>query len=120
MKTHHYIILLMTFMVFICACNSNSKKEPAATVPAANTSDSIENVGHDTIFSKEQIDTFNTLILHNPALNSDNSIDWSKFHLAEARIDSLTSTPFTPTKNFYAAYRPFLKYSPDSSMFIDL
>lgn len=119
MKSYNHFSWLILVILFACSCKSNSKNEPTATTAAEQATDSIEAVGHDTVFSKQQIDTFKTLV-HSPVGNSINDTDWAKFHLAKAWVDSLKSDPFTALKDFYAAYGPYLKYSPDSSMFIDL
>jgi hypothetical protein len=119
MKSYNHLSWLIIVILFTCSCKSNTKQEPAATIPTEQATDSIESVGHDSVFSKEQIDTFKILV-HGPVGNTISDTDWAKFQLERAWVDSLKFTDFTRSKDYYQAYGPYLKYSPDSSMFIDL
>ncbi|MGZ5135860.1 MAG: hypothetical protein ACXWCG_11950 [Flavitalea sp.] len=81
--------------------------------------DSEENL--DTVFSQSDIKFLNDLRLSKYAVSDSAPIDWSTFRMVtSSHEESLLVSPFQPDKSFYENYRGFLKYSPDSSMFVDI
>lgn len=118
MKVSGYIILLL---LILAACNDNNQqKEPQAVAPP-ETEDSVIVETVDSIFNPETVDSFNTLGFTDYARSRQTAPNWSDFRLTNTwSEDSLLSSQFTPEKNYYAYYGPLLKYSPDSSRFIDL
>jgi hypothetical protein len=118
MKYLFYTCLLSVLLAV--ACKDNANKEPQATDPAIVQEDSVEET-IDTLLSDETIQTFSTSGLLDYAKKKSPGFDWSKFSMTSSWADSsLPVSPFKPDKNYFASYGPFLKYSPDKSMFIDL
>ncbi|MBO9562182.1 MAG: hypothetical protein J7621_05380 [Niastella sp.] len=118
MKYLFYTCLLSVLLAV--ACKDNANKEPQATDPATVQEDSVVET-LDTLLSDETIQTFSTSALSDYAKKKAPGFDWNKFSMTSSWEDSsLLVSPFKPDKNFFASYGPFLKYSPDKSMFIDL
>lgn len=116
----------MKYLIYTClatlliavSCKENAKKEPQA--PEAPQEDSvIETL--DTLLSAETVQSFSTTGFSDYAKKKASGFDWNKFRMTSSwQDDSLLVSPFQPEKDFYTNYGPFLKYSPDSSRFIDL
>lgn len=116
MKYVLYTCLLAVLMVV--SCKDNVKKEPAGKTDAGK--DTVTET-LDTLLSTETIQQFNTAGFSDYARKQVTGFDWSKFRMTSSwKEDSLLVSPFKPDKDFYSSYGPFLKYSPDSSLFIDL
>jgi hypothetical protein len=114
-----FLILTASFALYSC---KNSDKQEAEEkeddIVAADTS-SFERV--DTVFSNETINFLNNSDFSAFARSKSAQFDWSKFHMVTSwKDDSMLVTPFIPEKGYYEAYGRFLKYSPDSSLFVDL
>lgn len=105
-----------------CQNNNNNKKAgPSATEETTPSGDSVTNENVDSVFSNETIRFFDQSGLSDYARKKAPQFDWSQFALKEVwEDDSLPSKPFRPDRDFFAAYGKLLKYSPDSSRFIDL
>jgi hypothetical protein len=102
----------------LASCTGSDKKSPDETT---TTSDSIESPIIDTAFAIETIDTFNTTGFSTYAKQRAKEFDWRKFRMTSTWTDdSLLTVPFKPDKKYYEAYGRFLKYSPDSSYYLDL
>jgi hypothetical protein len=122
MKTRHLLILtaVITLMAVACGSGEDKKAEPPAQV-VTDPDDSVTTEAFDTSLSTENINTFSTLAFSNYAKRQVPAFDWSRFRMEHSYSDSqLLVTDFKPDKNFLEAYGPLLKYSPDSSMFIDM
>ena len=115
-----YLLHTCIFIAFfIVSCKDKPAKEPLANTEHRDDSIDIENI--DTLLSAETIQSFSTSGFSGYAKKQSPGFDWSKFRMtASWQEDSPLVTPFNPDKSFYTSYGPFLKYSPDSSMFIDL
>ena len=112
-------VLVILAVLFIASC----KDKPDEVAPAAQTAaeDSVSNENIDTVLSDEAIALFSQSGFSTFAKSKSPAFDWSKFRLMNSwKEDSLYVTPFEPASNYYETYKPYLKYSPDSSMFIDL
>jgi hypothetical protein len=123
MKTRRlfYIIAASTIGFAACGSNEDKKATPAEETTAAGTDDSTEVEVIDTVLSRENIDTFSTMAFSNYAKKQATSFDWSHFRMVENwEDDSLLVTNYKPDKKFFDAYGRYIKYSPDSSMFVDM
>lgn len=105
-------------LLIAVSCKNNAKKEPQA--PEALKEDSVTET-LDTLLSAETVQSFSTTGFSDYAKKQVTGFDWNKFRMISSwQEDSMLISPFKPGKDFYTAYGPFLKYSPDSSQFIDL
>lgn len=110
-----YLIATVFLFGFI-ACKSDSADVPAdALVPKK---DSVEKL--DTIFSQENISFLQQLKFSEYARSQSAPVEWNKFRMVTSTHDSFMVSTFDGDKLFYQHYGRLLKYSPDSSMFIDL
>lgn len=116
----------MKYLIYTCiatlliavSCKDDPKKEPQA--PEAPQEDSVVET-LDTLLSAETVQSFSTTAFSDYAKKKVSGFDWNKFRMTSSwQDDSLLVSPFQPEKDFYTSYGPFLKYSPDSSRFIDL
>jgi hypothetical protein len=117
MKQSFILVLLAVFIFVSC------KDKPDQVAPAAQTAaeDSVSNENIDTVLSDETIALFNQSGFSTFAKSKSPAFDWGKFRMMNSwKEDSLYITPFEPASNYYETYKPYLKYSPDGSMFIDL
>jgi hypothetical protein len=110
--------LIFIAALFIASCED----KPDETDPSQTAvEDSIANGNIDTVLSNETIALFNQSGFSTFAKSKAPDFDWSKFRMMNSwKEDSLYITPFEPTADFYEIYKPYLKYSPDNTMFIDL
>lgn len=119
MKRLTILISVVSFLIFSCRDTSKDKKALPGMVTDSTAIDSTENI--DTVLTAENFTFFNRSGFSAKAKSSLPSFDWSKFKLVNVyKDDSLLTAPFEPSREFYEAYGRYLKYSPDSSMFIDL
>ncbi|MBO9633684.1 MAG: hypothetical protein J7578_11260 [Chitinophagaceae bacterium] len=119
MKYTIYSAFLATLIIAVSACNDNADKK--ANTEAEPESDSVVVNGPDSTLTEETIQRFQTAGFTDYAKSKIPNFDWSKFkYKSSYEQDSLLTSNFKPAKNYYASYGPFLKYSPDSSRFIDL
>ncbi|MHA4845443.1 hypothetical protein ACX0G7_14820 [Flavitalea antarctica] len=110
-------LILITALIFASCQDKPDQKAPPETAVV----DSVANENIDTVLSNETIALFNQSGFSTFAKSKVPGFDWSKFRMMNSwKEDSLYITPFEPPANYYETYKPFLKYSPDSSMFIDL
>lgn len=122
MKTKHLFYFATASAIFFAACGSNEdKKAPSPPVVVADPDDSVTSEAFDTVLSPEFIDTFSTMAFSNYAKKQSTSFDWTRFRMEDSYSDSqLHVVNYKPDQKFYDAYGRFIKYSPDSSMFIDM
>lgn len=117
MKWKKFLHLIIAVFVVLASCTDSDKK---AEEQEAETEDSVTTT-IDTAFAVETIDTFNTTGFSTYAKQRAKQFDWSKFRMTHSWTDdSLLTVPFRADNKFYEAYGRFLKYSPDSSYFLDL
>jgi hypothetical protein len=103
----------------LTSCKDQPDKPADDSTVAAG--DSISNENIDTVLSDETISFFNRSGFSDFARSKAPGFDWNKFRMTNTwKEDSLLVTPFKPAPDFYQLYKPLLRYSPDSTMFIDL
>jgi hypothetical protein len=113
----YLIALTFCAVSFMMACKDNASEDEAIT-PVGST-DSVERL--DTVFSQTDIGFLNDLRVSKHAASESTPIDWSKFRMVtSSHEDPLLESPFQPDRSYYDNYKAFLKYSPDSSMFVDI
>jgi hypothetical protein len=118
MKRQFLYYLLLTGFVVSGSCKS--KDDKAADADNAADSTIIEEEA-DSGFTAETIDSFKTTGFSTYATQKVPQFDWTKFKKTlEWKEDTLIRHVYKPDKKFYAAYGPLLKWSPDSTVFIDL
>jgi hypothetical protein len=111
-----YLVISALIALSFSACKDDSTEQANdALVPGK---DSIETL--DTVFSQENVAFLNQLGFSQFARTQSTPVDWSKFSMVTSTHDSLMVSAFTPDKLYYQHYGKLLKYSPDSSMFVDL
>ena len=117
MKSQFFYFLCLTIMA-LSGCKS--KDEKAAEAANADSTAVIEEEP-DSGFTAETIDSFRTSGFSTFAKQRSPEFDWSKFKMSMTwKEDTMVQRIYKPDKKFYASYGPFLKWSPDSSVFIDL
>ena len=114
----NYLTTIFATLIILASC----KDKPDAVAPAeASVEDSVANENIDTVLSNDAIALFNQSGFSTFARSKAPAFDWSKFRMMNSwKEDYLYITPFEPAPDYYTTYKPYLKYSPDSSMFIDL
>lgn len=118
MKSHFFYYLCLAGLVTISACKS--KDEKATDVTDADSTAVMEEEP-DSGLTAETIDSFKTTGFSTYAKQKAPEFDWSKFKLSMTwKEDTMVQSIYKPDKKFYALYGPLLKWSPDSSVFIDL
>lgn len=116
MKWKYLIYPSVFAFVVLASCTGNDKKSEEATEEEETEANII-----DTAFAAETIATFNTSGFSTYAKQHAQAFDWSKFRMTSTWTDSsMITAAFEPDKGYYEAYGSLLKYSPDSSRFIDL
>jgi hypothetical protein len=115
-----FAFLALTASIFFTACKNEDEKAASETLPSTG-GDSVVAESVDTVLSNETISFFNQSGFSDFARSKDPGFDWSNFRMTDSwKEDSLYITPFTPTPDYYSTYKRLLRYSPDSTMFIDL
>ncbi len=104
------------------ACGETDKDQVPQDLPSTNYEDSsAASPQVDTFLSAETFRFFNNSGYTDFSQNLVTGFDWSNFKLVNVwKEDSMLVQPFIPEADYYERYGRFLKYSPDSSMFIDL
>ncbi|MBC7827476.1 MAG: hypothetical protein H7122_07015 [Chitinophagaceae bacterium] len=113
----HLPVVIFCVIVFALSCRNNSSEEQPADSVA--TVDSTEKL--DTVFSEKDNAFLQQLNFSKYAGSLGAPVDWRKFRMVtSSHEDSLLVSAFQPDNLYYEEYGRLLKYSPDSSMFIDL
>lgn len=116
-----YLGIFLIAIAFAVACKNADKKEAEAAEDELAEADTATLEKVDTVFSNETINFLNNSDFSQFAKSKAAQFDWSKFHMVGNWVDdSMMTSKFTPDKGYYEAYGRFLKYSPDSSMFVDI
>ena len=118
MKTFLFVSVACSLLFVSCKSDDSKEKssQPDSTIAESTV---VEKV--DTVLSNETISFFNRSGFSDFAKGKSAIFDWRKFHMVNNwKEDSMLTNSFNPEKNYYEAYGRFLKYSPDSSMFVDL
>jgi hypothetical protein len=116
----NFAIVAIIASVLFASCKNEDEKAAGDTSAGTRAADpATETV--DTVLSDETISFFDQSGFSDFARTKAPAFDWSKFRMTNSwKEDSLFITPFTPAPNYYSAYKDLLRYSPDSTMFIDL
>lgn len=109
-------ILTIVAIFFLGSCKNDSAEDEAAG--PATIEESTERL--DTVLSGNDLGVLNQLSFSRYASARNNPIKWADFRMVTSLHDSLHASSFQPDSSYYRKYGRFLKYSPDSSMFIDL
>lgn len=110
----------LAFGLFIAlvACNSNGDQQADKTDVEE---DSVVINKQEDAFPSENLAIINETGFSKYARLSLPELNWSKFTVTKFwNEDFHHKTAFNPDKNYFNSYGQFLKYSPDSSKFIDL
>ena len=111
-------LAVICFFVFLFLSNCKNRTEDQQATPVTGE-DSIEFL--DTVLSEKDVAFLDQLNFSKYANSKGSRIDWVKFRMVTSMSgDSLQVSHFRPDSLFYQQYGRSLKYSPDSSMFIDL
>jgi hypothetical protein len=107
---------------FILSCNSNNQNTPGEMkAKEEDITDSAIALNNENTFSGETIAVMNQTGFSKYARSRSAQFDWDKFTMTQFwKEDFVHKIPFIPAKNYFELYGKFLKYSPDSSRFIDL
>ncbi len=111
--------LLLITIIIASSCQSGDDKKAGVEETTLHT-DSSEVEKIDTVLSGETISFFNESGFSEFAKTKSPGFDWSKFRMTNTWKDTPMVVNFNPPPLYYDLYKPLLKYSPDSTMFIDL
>jgi hypothetical protein len=116
------LFIVPWFLLYSCG-DGGDKKAADTTASNSDTTDAdssdVETI--DTVLTSETISFFNQSGFSTFAKDKSPGFDWSKFRMTNTwHEDSLLITDFSPQRDFYTAYKSLLKYSPDSTKFLDL
>ncbi|HEY8388323.1 MAG TPA: hypothetical protein VIK74_06950 [Parasegetibacter sp.] len=115
--------IYFTLAILLVACARNCGKKGGNDQPKPTmAADSTLTAYADSILAT---DKSRMIITSLPWIDSlaaaDSSFSLDNFRLTDSWIEeSLITSPFEKDKEFFSLYGPYLKYSPDSLMFIDL
>ncbi len=110
-------VLSILVLLFLSNCKNKSEEEEQAG--GATIEESTEKL--DTVLSANDINVLNQLQFSKFAHSQNQRVEWSDFRMVtSSHEDSLHVSSFQPDSLYYKEYGRFLKYSPDSSMFVDL
>ena len=102
----------------LISCQDQSKEKQ---VVPGTTEDSLVTEKVDTVLSGEAIRYFEDNGFSTFAKSKNPKFNWNSFHLVNVwKEDTLYTTPFQANADYFQSYGPFIKYSSDSTMFIDL
>lgn len=113
-----YIITIFLFLTLL-GCNNNDQK--ATVQQAENGEDSSGIMDDDDRIKENTVAFINGTGFSKYAKSAMPQLDWTKFEVTRFWKEEFnTKSTFSPEKDFFEIYGPFLKYSPDSSKFLDL
>ena len=116
MKNVFYVFLAGFLLITACTDPAEEKQLPQDTA-----TDSLGAEQVDTLVTAETIQLFDQSGFSGFAKSQTEGFDWSKFKLVNVwKEDSLLVSAFNPSKEYFRSYGKFVKYSPDSTKFIDL
>ncbi|HSB91541.1 MAG TPA: hypothetical protein VLC28_00425 [Flavitalea sp.] len=113
----NYLVGLVVLLVLI-SCKDQSQEKQVLPGP---TGDSEVTEKVDTMLSPDAISYFEENGFSTLAKTKNPNFNWNSFHLVNVwKEDTLYTTPFQANAEYFQSYGPFIKYSSDSTMFIDL
>ena len=108
----------LVLVLVLISCKDQSKEKQAVQVNGEDTT-LTEKV--DTVLSKDAIRYFEDNGFSTIAKMKNPKFSWNSFHLVNVwKEDTLLTSPFQANAAYFQSYGPFIKYSSDSTMFIDL
>ena len=114
-------VLYCAGILLLAACGGKNEKQHEKTERTIAEDSVATGLEVDSVLSEQEILLSNETGLTGFVKSKKPAFDWKRFQLKEYwSVDSFISEPFSPDKNFYEAYGKLLKYSSDSSSFIDL
>lgn len=112
------IYLFLIIVIIALSCNSNSDQQAGGSSEQAEDSTADK---QDSIVADENLAIINSTGFSKYARSSIPHLNWNKFTITKFwQEDFQNKTAFEPSKTYFDSYGQFLKYSPDSSKFIDL
>lgn len=110
--------LVLILVLITSGCKDKTNESQGVPVDLED-SVSVEKV--DTVLTGETIRYFDEIGFSTFAKTKKPGFDWKSFRLVNVwKEDTLFTTPFQASKEYFDAYGKFIKYSSDSTMFIDL
>ncbi len=110
-------IIFATWLLVSCSNNDQKGSENAA-IPEE---DSVASTTNENKLNDNTIAFINGTGFSKYAMSALPNLDWSRFSVTRFwKEDFMTKSTFEPEQKFYNNYGPFIKFSPDSSKFIDL
>lgn len=103
------LTIITLVMIFLASCRDKADKK-ADVVVADSTTTTVEKI--DTILEQETFTFFTKPTLKQSAASFRMVNSWKE--------DSLLTSRFDPPTDFYKKYGALLRYSPDSTKFVDL
>jgi hypothetical protein len=111
---------LKVFVMIIALTSCKDQSDEKQVLPG-NVEDSVVTEKVDTVLSKEAIRYFEDNGFSTFAKRKNPKFSWNSFHLVNVwKEDTMFTTPFEADAPYFQSYGPFVKYSSDSTMFIDL
>lgn len=115
-KLVNLCFIAMSFAIF--ACNGSQDKQAANENQAE---DSLVSEKQDNVLTDQNLAIINETGFSKYAKIGLPKLDWNKFTVTKFwQEDFHNKSAFEPDKNYFNYYGDFLKYSPDSTKFIDL
>jgi len=110
-------VLSILAILFLSNCKNKTAEDEQAS--PSTIEESTEKL--DTVLSGNDITVLNQLKFSRYAVSQNQPVEWSDFRMVmSSHDDSLHVSAFQPDSSYYKEYGRLLKYSPDSSMFIDI
>ena len=105
-------------MLIAGACRENAREKQ---VEPSEVQDSVVTEQVDTVLSGNAVRYFEDNGFSSFAKSRNPKFSWNSFHLVNVwKEDTLLTTPFNANEKYFRSYGQFIKYSSDSTMFIDL
>jgi len=114
----NFYLKWLVMMMVLGSCKDQSQEKP---VVPGTVADSVVTEKVDTVLSGETIRYFENNGFTTFAKTKNPKFSWNSFHLVNVwKEDTLYTTPFQANAEYFQSYGQFIKYSSDSTMFIDL
>src|SRR6476646_4431697 len=109
---------VLMFMLIAGSCRDNADEKQ---VEPPEVQDSVVTEQVDTVLSSNAVRYFEDNGFSSFAKSRNPKFNWNSFHLVNVwKEDTLLTTPFDANEKYFKSYGQFIKYSSDSTMFIDL
>ena len=117
MKNVCWIMMLLT--VFLFSCSGKDREQQAAETGVIN--EETNNIKSGNELQEPTIAILDNAPIFKFTKSNLPQFNWNSFQLTRFWTeDSLLTTAFEPEPGYFENYGPLLKYSPDSTKFIDL